>query len=93
MTTRTVIHDCPNCGGHEEQAELVTMMMTERELLELADGMRHWWNDDNPDGEQLQAYNMVAKGHRGKHDKYVADLEDIVAELYERYERANDGIS
>jgi hypothetical protein len=61
-----------------------------RTLFEVADGMRHWWNDDNPDDEQQAAYDDLRLGaepsSRDQHDKYVADLEDIVAELYSRFE-------
>jgi hypothetical protein len=59
-----------------------------RELFETADGMRHWWNDDNPEEDQEIAYATLRfSGRTRAHDVYVADLEAIVAELYQRYER------
>jgi hypothetical protein len=59
-----------------------------RDLFETADGMRHWWNDDNPESEQRIQYETLSMhGRSVAHDVYVADLEAIVAELYQRYER------
>jgi hypothetical protein len=82
MRTPTLIHDCPNCGGHDIPIEDAST----RELFELADGMRHWWNDDNPEADQLEAYDALAMGSTPEHDKYVGDLEAIVAVLYDRFE-------
>jgi len=59
-----------------------------RDIFELADGMRHWWNDDNADHEQRDAYELLRlRGHSQDHDRYVADLEECVRVLYDRYER------
>lgn len=63
-----------------------TTEMSDRELYEMADGMRHYWNDDNPEKEQMIDYRMLAMGVRIRHDRYVADLEACVAEMYRRYE-------
>jgi len=62
--------------------------MSDRDLYELADGIRHWWNDDNPEAEQVREYRILANGGRARHDRYVADLEACVAEMYRRYEEA-----
>ena len=61
--------------------------MSTRDVFELADGMRHWWNDDNPEPEQQAAYTALANGDTSQHERYVSDLEGCVAELYERFER------
>lgn len=76
--------------------------MSTRMLFELADGMRHWWNDDNPEQEQLEHYSAVAglgelvdfvstqdeEAHARiqTFEQYIVDLEAIVGELYRRYE-------
>ena len=76
--------------------------LTDRELYELADGMRHWWNDDNAEDEQVEAYEalqvfgQVVNDLEGldpptvkwieKWEKYVMDLEACVAEMYCRFE-------
>ena len=85
-----------------DPSKLDTDTMSTRELFELADGMRHWWNDDNPGTEQHMAY--VALGVLGEivevtgrldeahheriksFEKYISDLEECVFALYQRYE-------
>ena len=69
-------------GGKFDPATL-----TDRELYEFADGMRHWWNDDNPDEDQRKEYDLLRYGSTATHDRYVLDLEACVAEMYQRWEK------
>lgn len=88
-----------------DPSTLDTDTMSTREVFELADGMRHWWNDDNPDERQHEHY--VALGVLGEivavtgrldedhleriqtFERYISDLEECVHALYQRYEQGD----
>lgn len=72
--------------------------LTDSQLIETADGMRFWWNDDNPDAEQQETYRLLTKAMNGignltpegaafaQWEQYVMQLEEYVAEMAQRAE-------